>query len=65
MYWLPAKCFTFIFLLSVKPFVTAVELKETERIVAKFESGIGKDLQRKLEEKAKNSKNWVSVWIVD
>ncbi|KAJ8024587.1 Peroxisomal carnitine O-octanoyltransferase [Holothuria leucospilota] len=53
------------YLESVKPFTTSEEFSETEQIVREFEQGVGKELHEKLEEKAKNSKNWLEEWWED
>ncbi|XP_038078103.1 peroxisomal carnitine O-octanoyltransferase-like isoform X2 [Patiria miniata] len=53
------------YLESAKPFLTKEEFENTRRIVAKFGEGVGKELHRKLQEKARNSKNWVEQWWED
>lgn len=44
---------------SIRPHVTQEEFLVTEKIVKQFENGLGQRLQRKLEEKGANEKNWV------
>lgn len=46
---------------SVKPLVTDEEFRITEEIVHKFgaQNGLGEKLQSSLEERAKNTENWV------
>ena len=58
----------FIYLLNlflccviVKPHLTREEFLHTEFLVNEFASGIGKELQRKLELRAKSMRNWVTV----
>ncbi|KAL5006497.1 hypothetical protein ScPMuIL_015303 [Solemya velum] len=47
---------------SVKPHLTRSEYENTANIVEQFEHGVGADLYKKLEDKAKNSKNWLEKW---
>uniref|UniRef100_A0A8C0J1V5 Peroxisomal carnitine O-octanoyltransferase n=1 Tax=Chelonoidis abingdonii TaxID=106734 RepID=A0A8C0J1V5_CHEAB len=47
---------------AVKPFLNQEEYQRTEDIVKKFEHGIGKVLQHKLLERAKEKKNWLEEW---
>ncbi|XP_071812660.1 peroxisomal carnitine O-octanoyltransferase-like isoform X2 [Apostichopus japonicus] len=53
------------YLESVKPFITVEEYQETEKIVDEFSKDVGKELQQKLEAKAKSSKNWLEEWWED
>ncbi|XP_006211928.1 peroxisomal carnitine O-octanoyltransferase [Vicugna pacos] len=50
------------YLESVKPFANEEEYKKTEAIVQKFQNGIGKTLQQKLLERAKEKRNWLEEW---
>ncbi|XP_077978739.1 peroxisomal carnitine O-octanoyltransferase-like [Glandiceps talaboti] len=50
------------YLESVKPFVTKEEYKHTEEVVSEFGNGIGKQLHAKLEERAKQQRNWLEAW---
>lgn len=43
----------------MKPHVTDEEYRQTEFIVQQFASGIGKELHKKLVEKAGKERNWV------
>lgn len=43
----------------MKPHVTDEEYRQTEFIVQQFASGIGKELHKKLVEKASKERNWV------
>lgn len=45
---------------SILPFGTDEELKTSRRIIDDFKNGIGKKLQKLLEEKAVKERNWVS-----
>ncbi|XP_052682720.1 peroxisomal carnitine O-octanoyltransferase-like [Crassostrea angulata] len=47
---------------SVKPHVTDEEYRQTEFIVQQFASGIGKELHKKLVEKASKERNWLEKW---
>ncbi|NWS60128.1 OCTC octanoyltransferase, partial [Chunga burmeisteri] len=47
---------------AVKPFLNQEEYQRTEDIVKKFENGIGKELHRKLLERAKTRRNWLEDW---
>nr|XP_022307070.1 peroxisomal carnitine O-octanoyltransferase-like [Crassostrea virginica] len=47
---------------SVRPHVTDEEYRQTEFIAQQFASGVGKDLQKKLLEKAKKERNWLEKW---
>ena len=49
------------FYFIAKPFLTEDEFKKTEEVVRAFGDGIGLKLHRKLQEKARTSKNWVRV----
>lgn len=49
----------FFFFSKVKPHVTDEEYRQTEFIVQQFASGIGKELHKKLVEKASKERNWV------
>ena len=44
----------------MRPHVTADEYRQTEFIVQQFASGVGKELHRKLLDRAKTERNWVS-----
>ena len=46
---------------TVKPHLTREEFLHTEFLVNEFASGIGKELQRKLEIRAKSMRNWVTI----
>ncbi|XP_071803432.1 peroxisomal carnitine O-octanoyltransferase-like isoform X2 [Asterias amurensis] len=50
------------YLESTKPFLTEDEFKKTEEVVRAFGDGIGLKLHRKLQEKARTSKNWLEHW---
>ncbi|CAH3173403.1 unnamed protein product [Porites lobata] len=50
---------------SVKPHLTREEFLHTEFLVNEFASGIGKELQRKLELRAKSMRNWLEPWWED
>lgn len=50
------------YLKTLKPLLTEEEYANTEKIVAKFQKGVGLVLQAKLEEKAKTETNWLSDW---
>ena len=45
----------------MKPHLTRKEFLHTEFLVNEFASGIGKELQRKLELRAKSMRNWVTI----
>ena len=45
----------------MKPHLTREEFLHTEFLVNEFASGIGKELQRKLESRAKSMRNWVTI----
>ncbi|XP_043923448.1 peroxisomal carnitine O-octanoyltransferase isoform X1 [Protopterus annectens] len=47
---------------AVKPFVNETELRRTQEIVKNFQHGIGKELQRKLLERARTKRNWLEEW---
>lgn len=51
--------FISFFFSKVKPHVTDEEYRQTEFIVQQFASGIGKELHKKLVEKASKERNWV------
>ncbi|XP_050691120.1 carnitine O-acetyltransferase-like isoform X3 [Eriocheir sinensis] len=55
------------YLKTVKPLVTEEEYMVTEEIVKKFGNidGIGQKLQQKLEERKKNTENWLSDWWIN
>ncbi|XP_060065986.1 peroxisomal carnitine O-octanoyltransferase-like [Ylistrum balloti] len=53
------------YLESVKPHVTPEEYTNTVSIVRKFETGVGQELQKKLLNKAQNSRNWLEKWWED
>ena len=44
---------------AARPFLTPEEWTETERMVNEFEMGEGKELQDKLVERSRGTKNWV------
>lgn len=46
---------------AVGPFLTEDELAETETLVKAFQVGKGKELQEKLVERSKATKNWVNA----
>lgn len=48
----------------MKPHLTREEFLHTEFLVNEFASGIGKELQRKLELRAKSMRNWVTVMVL-
>ena len=48
----------------MRPHVTDEEYRQTEFISQQFASGVGKDLQKKLLEKAKKERNWVREKII-
>ncbi|XP_062574442.1 peroxisomal carnitine O-octanoyltransferase-like [Saccostrea cucullata] len=50
------------YLESVKLHVTDEEYKHTEFIAQQFASGVGKELHKKLAEKAQNERNWLEKW---
>lgn len=50
---------------SVKPHLTREEYLQTQFLVNEFASGVGKDLHRKLETRAKNMRNWLEEWWED
>jgi carnitine O-octanoyltransferase len=49
-----------VYLESVKPFLTKIELLRTEKCVESFKNGVGEKLHFHLLEKAKNERNWVN-----
>ena len=49
-----------VYLESVKPFLTKIELLRTEKCVESFKNGVGEKLHFFLIEKAKNERNWVN-----
>ena len=55
--YLSHSCVVFI----VKPHLTREEFLHTEFLVNEFASGIGKELQTKLELRAKSMRNWVTI----
>ncbi|XP_078520524.1 peroxisomal carnitine O-octanoyltransferase-like isoform X2 [Lissotriton helveticus] len=50
------------YLESVKPFLNQEEYQRTLNISKDFEDGIGKELQQKLEERARTKRNWLEEW---
>ena len=46
--------------MTVKPHLTSEEYLQTQFLVNEFASGVGKELQSKLETRASNMRNWVS-----
>uniref|UniRef100_A0A8C5QYW2 Peroxisomal carnitine O-octanoyltransferase n=1 Tax=Leptobrachium leishanense TaxID=445787 RepID=A0A8C5QYW2_9ANUR len=48
--------------MSVKPFLNRKEFERTSKIVKSFENGVGKELHRKLLERARERKNWLEEW---
>jgi len=50
---------------SVKPHLTREEFLQTQFLVNEFASGVGKDLHRKLEKRAKSMRNWLEAWWED
>jgi len=48
-----------IYFYIVKPHLTEEEYLQTQFLVNEFASGVGKDLHRKLEKRAKSMRNWV------
>ena len=48
------------YLASIKPFVDPSEYAESEKIANNFKHGIGGDLNKLLNEKAKHERNWVT-----
>ncbi|PIK59109.1 putative peroxisomal carnitine O-octanoyltransferase [Apostichopus japonicus] len=49
-------------LFTVKVFATHEEIEKTKKIIEEFQNGVGKQLQEKLVEKAKGSRNWLETW---
>ena len=49
-----------VYLESVKPFLTKIELLRTEKCAESFKNGVGEKLHFHLLEKAKNERNWVN-----
>lgn len=47
---------------SVKPLLTREEFLHTQFVVNEFASGVGKELQKKLESRGKNMRNWLETW---
>ena len=47
------------YLESIKPFVDQSEYANSEKIANNFKHGIGRDLNKLLNEKAKHERNWV------
>uniref|UniRef100_A0A8C5QWS7 Peroxisomal carnitine O-octanoyltransferase n=1 Tax=Leptobrachium leishanense TaxID=445787 RepID=A0A8C5QWS7_9ANUR len=47
---------------AVKPFLNRKEFERTSKIVKSFENGVGKELHRKLLERARERKNWLEEW---
>ena len=43
----------------VRPFLSEVDYRDTEKIVREFEQGVGKDLHNQLLDVAKDQRNWV------
>lgn len=54
----------YMFSFLVKPHLTREEYLQTQFLVNEFASGVGKDLHRKLETRAKNMRNWVLIIII-
>jgi carnitine O-acetyltransferase len=54
------------YLETIEPFVPELISREkfenTKRMAENFKNGVGRDLHRKLEEKAAHSKNWLEDW---
>ena len=46
--------------MTVKLHLTSEEYLQTQFLVNEFASGVGKELQSKLEKRASNMRNWVS-----
>lgn len=46
---------------SVQPFASEEEFRSTEETVRKFQGGVGKELHRKLLQRAKSRRNWVCI----
>ncbi|GAB6033304.1 hypothetical protein CHUAL_013075 [Chamberlinius hualienensis] len=53
------------YLESVRPFTNEKDYAATKKLVEEFRNGIGPQLQRKLEERAKNMRNWLETWWED
>ncbi|RMX56747.1 hypothetical protein pdam_00021211, partial [Pocillopora damicornis] len=53
------------YLASVKPHLTSEEYLQTQFLVNEFASGVGKELQSKLETRASNMRNWLKEWWED
>lgn len=53
------------YLEAVKPFLSKEEFFYTEMQVNLFQNGIGKEFHNKLEEHARNSRNWLQDWWFD
>jgi hypothetical protein len=47
---------------TIKPLVTDDEYKHSVSVVSEFESGLGRQLQGYLEERARTSRNWLEEW---
>jgi len=50
---------------SVRPLVTDEEYEHTEAVAKDFASGVGAELQRALEERAADSRNWLEDWWLE
>lgn len=50
------------FLKSAKPFLSNDELFSTIKLLDRFKSGVGKELQALLEKRASQHENWLSDW---
>lgn len=47
------------YLCSVRPLVTQEEYETTRKVVERFESGVGRELQEKLLDHVAGKRNWV------
>ncbi|XP_062395055.1 peroxisomal carnitine O-octanoyltransferase [Sardina pilchardus] len=50
------------YLEAVRPFTTEVEFKNTTAIVKQFGDGVGRDLHKRLLQRAKSRRNWLEDW---
>lgn len=47
---------------SLQPFGNADELKESWERIERFQNGVGPELQKLLEQRAKDHRNWLEEW---
>lgn len=50
------------FVQSVKPFLTEEELEHTSAVVEDFKAGVGGRLQKMLQERGREERNWLESW---